>query len=85
LAETPQIIRFSVFEVDLKAGELRKNGIKIKLQQQPFQLLTILLRKAGEVVAREEFRKELWPEDTLVDFEHSVNAAIARLRLRAHG
>lgn len=80
MAETPQIIRFSVFEVDLKAGELRKNGIKIKLQQQPFQLLTILLRKAGEVVAREEFRKELWPEDTFVDFEHSVNAAIARLR-----
>jgi TolB-like protein/DNA-binding winged helix-turn-helix (wHTH) protein/Tfp pilus assembly protein PilF len=80
LAETPQIIRFSVYEVDLKAGELRKNGIKIKLQQQPFQLLTILLRKAGEVVAREELRKELWPEDTFVDFEHSVNAAIARLR-----
>src|SRR5215467_2971687 len=75
-----QTIRFSVFEADLKTGELRKNGINIKLQQQPFQVLSVLLRNPGEIVTREELRQELWPNDTFVDFDHSLNAAIARLR-----
>src|SRR5215470_10678875 len=75
-----QTIRFSVFEADLKSGELRKNGAKIKLQQQPFQVLSVLLRNPGQIVTREELRQELWPNDTFVDFDHSLNAAIARLR-----
>jgi TolB-like protein/DNA-binding winged helix-turn-helix (wHTH) protein len=79
-ADPSQRVRFSAFEVDLKAGELRKNGVKIKLQQQPLQVLTILLRHPGEIVTREELRKELWPKDTFVDFDHSLNAAVKRLR-----
>jgi TolB-like protein/DNA-binding winged helix-turn-helix (wHTH) protein/Tfp pilus assembly protein PilF len=75
-----QTIRFSVFEADLKTGELRKNGVKIKLQQQPFQVLSVLLRNPGQIVTREDLRQELWPNDTFVDFDHSLNAAIARLR-----
>jgi TolB-like protein/DNA-binding winged helix-turn-helix (wHTH) protein/Tfp pilus assembly protein PilF len=75
-----QRIRFSAFEVDLKAGELRKNGVKVKLQQQPLQVLTLLLQRPGEIVTREELRKELWAADTFVDFDHSLNAAIKRLR-----
>ncbi len=75
-----QTIRFGVFEVDLRAGELRKSGVKIKLQQQPFQILTLLLQHPGEIVTREELSRELWPDDTFVDFDHSLNASIARLR-----
>ncbi len=73
-------IRFSVFELDLKAGELRRNGSKIRLQEQPFQILVSLLEHPGEVVTREELRSKLWPADTFVDFDHSLNAAIRRLR-----
>ena len=73
-------IRFSVFELDLKAGELRQNGSKIRLQEQPFQILVSLLEHPGEVVTREELRSRLWPVDTFVDFDHSLNAAIRRLR-----
>ena len=72
--------RFGVFEVDLRAGELRRNGIKIKLQEQPFQVLAALLGQPGQVVTREELRNRLWPADTYVDFDHSLNAAIRRLR-----
>ncbi|MGC1904500.1 MAG: winged helix-turn-helix domain-containing protein [Candidatus Acidiferrum sp.] len=72
--------RFGVFEADLNSAELRKNGSKIKLQEQPFQVLAVLLEKPGEVVTREELRASLWPEDTFVDFDHGVNAAIKRLR-----
>lgn len=72
--------RFSSYEIDLTAGELRKHGVKIKLQEQPFQVLTALLEHAGEVVKREELRERLWPADTFVDFDHGLNAAIARLR-----
>ena len=72
--------RFGVFELDLRAGELRRQGSKIKLQEQPFQLLAQLLEKPGEVVTREELRNRLWPADTFVDFDHSLNAAIRRLR-----
>jgi Tol biopolymer transport system component/DNA-binding winged helix-turn-helix (wHTH) protein len=84
MAETditkPSIIRFSIFELDLKAGELRRNGKKVKIQEQPFQILAALLERPGEVVTREELRSRLWPADTFVDFDHSLNAAIKRLR-----
>jgi Tol biopolymer transport system component/DNA-binding winged helix-turn-helix (wHTH) protein len=73
-------VRFGIFELDLRAGELRRNGSKIRLQEQPFQVLTVLLERPGEVVTREELQKKLWPADTFVDFDHSLNAAIRRLR-----
>jgi len=74
------IARFGLFELDLRAGELRKNGVKIKLQEQSFRILAALLRKPGDVISREELRRELWPSDTFVDFDHSLNAAVKRLR-----
>jgi DNA-binding winged helix-turn-helix (wHTH) protein len=74
------IARFDVFEVDLRAGELYKAGRKIKLQVLPFQALVILLERPGEVVTRKEFEKKLWPEDTFVDFDHSLNTAVKKLR-----
>src|SRR4029077_17252133 len=61
-------------------GELRRNGVKVKLQEQPFQVLTMLLERPGEVISREEMQRRLWPADTFVDFDHSLNAAIKRLR-----
>jgi TolB-like protein/DNA-binding winged helix-turn-helix (wHTH) protein len=73
-------VHFSVFEVDLRAGELRKQGLKVKLQGQPFQILAMLLERLGEPVSREEIRRKLWPQDTFIDFEHSVNSSIKRLR-----
>jgi DNA-binding winged helix-turn-helix (wHTH) protein len=75
-----RMIQFGVFEVDLRAGELRRNGAKIRLQEQPFQILTMLLEQPGEVISREELRTHLWPADTFVDFDHSLNAAVRRLR-----
>src|SRR5215472_8294552 len=72
--------RFGVFDVDLRAGELRRNGIKVKLQEQPFQVLAELLERPGQVVTRDDLRNRLWPADTFVDFDHSLNAAIKRLR-----
>lgn len=74
------VIRFGKFEVDLHAGEVRRSGSKIKLQEQPFQILAMLLERPGQVVSREELQKRLWPADTFVDFDHSLNAAIRRLR-----
>ncbi len=79
-AEDSRTLRFGVFELDLRAGELRRNGIKVKLQEQPFQILAQLLETPGEVVTREQLRDRLWPADTFVDFDHSLNAAIRRLR-----
>ena len=76
----PEILRFGTFEVDVRAGELRKQGVRIKLQEQPFQILCTLLEHRGELVTREELRNRLWPVDTFVDFDHSLNAAIKRLR-----
>jgi cholera toxin transcriptional activator len=73
-------LRFAVFEVDLAAGELRKNGNRIRLQEQPFQILICLLQRPGEVITREDLRQKLWPADTFVDFDHSLNTAIAKLR-----
>jgi len=73
-------IQFGVFEVDLRTGELRKQGLKVKLHGQPFQVLAMLLERPGELVTREEIREKLWPQDTFIDFEHSVNSSIKRLR-----
>src|SRR3954469_12565822 len=75
-----RVIRFGVFELDPQAGELRRNGSRVRLQEQPLQVLTVLLERPGEVVARDELQKRLWPADTFVDFDHSLNAAIRRLR-----
>jgi DNA-binding winged helix-turn-helix (wHTH) protein len=74
------VVRFDVFEVDLRAGELYKAGRKIRLQVLPFQALVMLLERPGEVVTREEFEKRLWPGDTFVDFDHSLNTAVKKLR-----
>jgi len=73
-------IRFGTFEVDLRAGELRRNGSRIRLQEQPFQILLALIERPGDVVTRDELQKKLWAADTFVDFDHSLNAAIRRLR-----
>ena len=73
--------RFAAFELDLRSGELRKDGAKpVRLPEQPFRILAMLLEHAGEVVSREEIRKKLWPNDTIVEFEHSISAAMNRLR-----
>jgi DNA-binding winged helix-turn-helix (wHTH) protein/Tol biopolymer transport system component len=74
------IVRFGTFELDLQTGELRHAGQRVKLQEQPFQVLATLLEHPGKMVTREELRSKLWPEDTFVDFDHSLNAAIKRLR-----
>jgi Tol biopolymer transport system component/DNA-binding winged helix-turn-helix (wHTH) protein len=76
-----QIVRFGVFEADLETGELRKNGLKVPLQGQPFQVFAILLEHPGELATREELRRKVWPEDTFVDFEHSLNTSIAKIRV----
>jgi len=75
-----RVLRFGVFEADLRAGELRKSGIKLRLTGQPFQVLAVLLERAGEVVTREELQQKLWASDTFVDFDHSLNTAINRVR-----
>lgn len=75
-----RVVRFGAFEVDLQTGELKRRGVKVKLQEQPFQILVALLERNGEIVTREELHKRLWPSDTFVDFDHSLNAAIKRLR-----
>src|SRR5258708_5833114 len=75
-----RIIRFGAFEIDLAQGELRRDGQKFRLQDQPFQLLAALLERPGEVVSIGTLRGKLWPADTFVDFDHSLNAAIKRLR-----
>jgi DNA-binding winged helix-turn-helix (wHTH) protein/tetratricopeptide (TPR) repeat protein len=76
----PEILRFATFEVDVRARELRKQGKRVKLQEQPFHVLTVLLQRPGEVVTREELRNENWPPDTFVDFENSLNTAINKVR-----
>ncbi|HLV87175.1 MAG TPA: winged helix-turn-helix domain-containing protein [Candidatus Sulfotelmatobacter sp.] len=74
------VVRFGVFEIDLGAGELRKSGVKIRLQGQPWQVLAVLLERAGEVVTRDDLRQKLWPSDTFVDFDHSLNTAVNKIR-----
>jgi len=74
------VVRFGLFELDLQVRELRKSGIKIKLQDQPFQILAMLLERPGEIVTREALQRRLWPEDTFVDFDLSLNSAVRKLR-----
>jgi DNA-binding winged helix-turn-helix (wHTH) protein/Flp pilus assembly protein TadD len=76
----PALLRFGIFEVDLRSGELRKQGVRIKLQEQPFHVLALLLQRPGEVVTRDELRNQSWPADTFVDFDNSLNTAINKLR-----
>ena len=76
----PPILRFGPFDFDVRAGELRKYGIRIKLREQPIQILELLLAKPGEVILREEIRQRLWPDNTTVGFDQAINAAILRLR-----
>ena len=75
-----RLLRFGVFELDLAAGELRKNGRRIRLQEQPFQVLVALLENTGKVVTREDLRQKIWPADTFVDFDHSLNTAVNKIR-----
>jgi cholera toxin transcriptional activator len=75
-----KIVRFGVFEVDLVSGELRKKGTLVRLQEQPFQILALLLEHPGELVTREDIRSRLWLADTFVDFDHSLNTAVNKLR-----
>jgi TolB-like protein/DNA-binding winged helix-turn-helix (wHTH) protein/tetratricopeptide (TPR) repeat protein len=77
---TPGVVRFESFEVDVRAGEVRKNGHRIRLQYQPFRILRILLEHPGEVVTREDLQRQIWPSDTFVDFERGLNNAVKRLR-----
>jgi TolB-like protein/DNA-binding winged helix-turn-helix (wHTH) protein/Tfp pilus assembly protein PilF len=77
---SPPRLRFGLFEADLAAGELRRQGTKVRLSAQPFEILTMLLARPGDVVTREELRQKLWPADTYVDFDHGLNAAVNKLR-----
>lgn len=81
VSRSAQTIRFGIFEADLLSGELYKDGVKVPLQGQPFQVCAMLLEHAGKLVTREELRRRVWPGDTFVDFDHSLNAAIAKIRL----
>jgi len=76
----PGVARFGVFEADLEARELRKQGRRLRLQDQPFAMLTLLLERSGSLVTREELRERLWPADTFVDFDHSMNTAVNKIR-----
>ena len=79
--QLPHLVRFETFEVNLRSGELCRDGRKVKLPEQSFQILAMLLERPGEVVMRGEIQKRLWPNDTVVEFENSINAAVKRLRL----
>src|ERR1700681_3411776 len=75
-----EVFRFGTFEVDLRAGELRKQGVRIKLQEQPFLVLKALVGRPGEIVTRDELRSQIWSADTFVDFDNSLNTSINKLR-----
>src|ERR1700722_6955783 len=81
VGQAKRIVRFGVFEANFETGELRKNGAKVPLQGQPFQVFAILLEHVGELVGREELRQKVWPEDTFVDFDHALNTAITKIRV----
>jgi DNA-binding response OmpR family regulator len=76
----PCIFQFGVFQLDLKEGELRRAGVKIKLQDQPFRVLAVLLERAGQVITREELRQQVWPENVYIDFDQGLNNAIKKIR-----
>src|SRR5215472_234256 len=82
LARMPNALKyqFDQFEADVNAAELRRNGMRLRLQMQPFQVLVALLERPRDVVTREELRQRLWPQDTFVDFDHGLNTAMAKLR-----
>jgi DNA-binding winged helix-turn-helix (wHTH) protein len=77
---SPKLVRFGVFEADLASHELRKSGRKIKLQEQPFQVLALLVQRPGEIVEREQLRQAVWPDGTFVEFDRSLNTAIKKIR-----
>ena len=77
---SPSVVRFGLFELDVRSGELRKSGVRVTLQDQPLKLLECLLERPGELVTRDELRGRLWPGDTFVDFDQGMNAAVRRLR-----
>ena len=79
-AQSSGVIRFGIFEADVRSGELRKNGVKVKIQDLPFRALKLLLSRPNEVLSREQFRLALWPEGVFVDFDHGISSAINRLR-----
>ncbi|SRR6266536_4294751 len=79
-ASSPKLVRFESFELDLRARELRKNGVSTGLPDQSVKILAMLLERPGEVLLRAEIKKQLWPNDTIVEFDHSINPAIKRLR-----
>ena len=76
----PARLRFGIFEVDVRSREVRKQGVRIKLQEQPFHVLKVLLERPGEIVTREELRSQIWSADTFVDFDNSLNTSINKLR-----
>src|SRR5580698_673466 len=76
----PGGVRFGVFEIDFVSGELRKRGVKIKLHEQPFKVLAMLVERPGEIITREELREKLWPADTFVDWDLGLNSAVMKLR-----
>lgn len=78
--QIPETFRFGEFELDVDAGELRRNNRRLKLQPQPFKLLLLLVRRSGSLVSREEIRGELWPDGTFVDFDQAVNFSIKQIR-----
>src|SRR5258708_35950314 len=80
LSGSRRAFRFGAFAADLRSGELYKDGARVRLQEQPFRILGLLLERPGEVVTREELRQKLWPNDTFVDFDHGINVAIAKIR-----
>src|SRR5262250_60087 len=77
---TERVIRFGLFEANIQTAELRKNGARVPLQGQPFQVFAILLQQPGELVTREDLRRKVWPDDTFVDFDHGLNTAITKIR-----
>src|SRR4029453_16331391 len=78
--DAERLLRFESFELDVRSRELRQGGNLIRLQEQPFEILRLMLERPGDVITREELQQRLWPEGTFVDFEHSLNAAVKRLR-----
>jgi TolB-like protein/DNA-binding winged helix-turn-helix (wHTH) protein len=80
-ARSRGVVRFGLYEVELHSGQLRKSGIRIRLQEQPFQVLAVLLEHPGELITREELRREVWPADTFVEFDHALNTAIKKIRV----
>ena len=82
--KTRGMVHFGEFELDAAAGQLYRKGAKLRLQEQPSQILQILLQRPGEVVTREELQQKIWPSDTFVDFDHNLDSAIARIRALGH-